>query len=525
MFDMLWIYDPSAWLGLLTLVVLEIVLGIDNLVFIAILAGKLPLKVQDKARYMGLGLALLIRLVMLTFISWIVSLKEPLFTIGDFGFSLRDLILLLGGVFLLYKSTSELHEKLEGKDHSPTESKATSHAFWLVVMQIVVLDAVFSLDSVITAVGMCEHVFIMMFAVIIAMFIMVVSSKPLTIFVTSHPTLVILCLSFLLMIGFSLLAEGLHIHVPKAYLYAAIGFSILIEIFNQIARKNSLKLDKNLKNNSRELAASLVLRILGSRNEGQFQSIKESIVAPPSEKHTFSDEEKDLVSRALQLNGQPLRAIMTARRDVEMLDVGETKEEVLAQLTKTKHSILVAIKDGNRDAPLGYIKKSEVLAKYLAGEDDDLGSLVRAPMYIPETVSVLKAIEECRSAKNYVLFVVDEFANYEGLVTLHDMLEEIAGDLPERSEKGDCVEQEDGSFLVIGEIALNELARQTGFSAPQSVHYHTLAGYIVETMQTVPQNGMTLEVQGWRIKIEQVDGHSVALARLIPEVKSQKDDE
>lgn len=525
MFDMLWIYDPSAWLGMLTLVILEIVLGIDNLVFIAILAGKLPVKLQDKARYIGLGLALIIRLIMLSLISWIVTLTEPLFSIGSFGFSVRDLILLLGGIFLLYKSTSELHEKLEGKEHSPTESKATSHAFWLVVMQIVVLDAVFSLDSVITAVGMCEHVFIMMFAVIIAMMIMVVSSKPLTTFVTSHPTLVILCLSFLLMIGFSLLAEALHIHVPKAYLYAAIGFSILIEIFNQIARKNSLRLDKNLKNNSRELAASLVLRILGSRSEGQFQSIKESIVAPPSEENTFLEEEKDIVSRALQLNGQPLRAIMTARRDVEMLDVTDDKKEVLAQLSKTKHSILVAIKDGNRDAPLGYIKKSEVLAKYLADEDEELGSLVRAPIYIPETVSVLKALEECRNAKNYVLFVVDEFANYEGLVTLHDMLEEIAGDLPERSEKSECVEQEDGSFLVQGDIAINELARQTGLALPQNVHYHTLAGYLVETLQTVPRDGMTLDINNWHLRVEQVDGHSVELVRVSPHEVSKPAEE
>src|SRR5574344_1623302 len=235
---MVWIYDPSAWVGLFTLVVLEIVLGIDNLVFIAILASKLPAKMQDKARYTGLGMALFIRLILISLISWIVPLTQPLFTLFSESFSVRDIILLGGGTFLLYKATHELHEKLEGNEESMSSSKAATHAFWLVVSQIVVLDAIFSLDSVITAVGMCDHVFIMMFAVIIAMGIMVISSKPLTTFVSGHPTLVILCLSFLLMIGFSLIAEGLHIHVPKSYLYAAIGFSILIEIFNQIARKN-----------------------------------------------------------------------------------------------------------------------------------------------------------------------------------------------------------------------------------------------------------------------------------------------
>ena len=154
MFDMVWIYDPSAWVGLFTLVVLEIVLGIDNLVFIAILASKLPAKMQDKARYTGLGMALFIRLILISLISWIVTLTQPLFTLFSESFSVRDIILLGGGTFLLYKATHELHEKLEGNEESMSSSKAATHAFWLVVSQIVVLDAIFSLDSVITAVGM-----------------------------------------------------------------------------------------------------------------------------------------------------------------------------------------------------------------------------------------------------------------------------------------------------------------------------------------------------------------------------------
>lgn len=526
---MSWVSDPTAWLGLLTLVVMEIVLGIDNLVFIAILASKLPLKLQAHARYTGLGFALLIRIILICFISWIVQLTEPLFYVyEEFGISVRDLIMLVGGAFLLYKATHELHEKLEGKDDTISASNSTTHAFWLVVIQIVVLDAVFSLDSVITAVGMCDHVFIMIFAVILAMIVMVIASKPLTSFVSSHPTLIILCLSFLLMIGFSLLAEGLHIHVPKAYLYAAIGFSIIIEIFNQIARKNSLHLSKDLKD-SRELAASLVLRIIGSKNDNQFQSIKESIVAPPSDA-VFESEEKDIVSRVLQLSGHPIRAVMTPRAEVEMIDISLDLDEFKAELLKTTHSKLVAYKDANRDAPLGIIDKAEILNLFInkdLNKKINLSDFVRVPLYVPETISVLKAIEESKRAKNYTIVVLDEFGSYEGLATLHDIMEEIAGDLPDTTEVGECVKVSEDHFMVDADIALNELERQTGFvpeKLEESIHYHTLAGFIIEKLQALPEVNSVIKVEDWELKIVEVGNHSIERVELTRVVPAKKED-
>ncbi|WP_028233379.1 TerC family protein, partial [Pseudochrobactrum sp. AO18b] len=232
-----WIADPNAWIGLVTLIVLEIVLGIDNLVFISILAGKLPPSQRNKARLLGLALALLMRLGLLASISWIVTLTQPLFTIFSFGFSGRDIIMIVGGVFLLAKGTMELHERLEG-ENAVKEGNPVHAVFWQVIAQIVVLDAVFSLDSVITAVGMVQHLPVMMIAVVVAMAVMMVASKPLMTFVNKHPTVVILCLGFLMMIGFSLVIEGFGYHVPKGYLYAAIGFSILIEAANQVGRHN-----------------------------------------------------------------------------------------------------------------------------------------------------------------------------------------------------------------------------------------------------------------------------------------------
>src|SRR5690606_28314487 len=226
-----WMADPAAWAGLLTLIVLEIVLGIDNLVFIAILADKLPPHQREKARLIGLSLALVMRLGLLPSIAWIVTLTETLFTVGGRDISARDLILIVGGLFLLFKGTMELHERLEGGT-GHAEEKPAHAAFWQVIVQIVVLDAVFSLDSVITAVGMVDELSIMMIAVIIAVGVMMISSKPLMAFVSKHPTVVVLCLGFLMMIGFSLVVEGFGFHIPKGYLYAAIGFSIMVEAFN-----------------------------------------------------------------------------------------------------------------------------------------------------------------------------------------------------------------------------------------------------------------------------------------------------
>lgn len=258
--------DPSIWIGLLTLVVLEIVLGIDNLVFIAILADKLPPHQRDRARLIGLSLALLMRLGLLAAMSWLVTLTEPLLLIGQLSFSGRDLILLVGGLFLVFKATMELHERMEGNPHQDG-LKSGYAGFWLVVAQIIVLDAVFSLDAVITAVGMVDELGVMMAAVVIAMGVMIVASKPLTNFVNAHPTVVVLCLSFLLMIGFSLVAEGFGFHIPKEYLYAAIGFSIMIEFFNQLSRRNLAKNESRLP--LRERTADAILNLMGGAQNSQ----------------------------------------------------------------------------------------------------------------------------------------------------------------------------------------------------------------------------------------------------------------
>ena len=234
------LFSIASLISLLTLAVLEIVLGIDNIIFISIIADKLPRAKQGKARTMGLMLALVMRILLLFSISWVVGLKEALFTIRDFGVTGRDLILFSGGVFLLYKTTIELHNKIQGYDDTEIKIKRTS--FNAIVMQIVLIDILFSFDSILTAVGLVTNLLIMIFAVIIAMIIMIVFSGKVSDFINDNPTIKVLALSFLLMIGMVLILDSLHQQIDKKYIYLSIAFSLFVEMMNIRMRKKSKKI-------------------------------------------------------------------------------------------------------------------------------------------------------------------------------------------------------------------------------------------------------------------------------------------
>ncbi|GAB4541599.1 MAG: TerC family protein [Anaerolineales bacterium] len=265
--DFNWVAQPESWIALVTLILLELVLGVDNIIFISILSGKLPEAEQPRARTTGIMLAVITRILLLLSLSWIISLEEPFFHIpwvgGEaIGISGRDLILLAGGLFLLWKSTHEIHDKLEGKEGEASAKVAAN--FLSVVVQIMLLDIVFSLDSVITAIGMVDHIAIMIIAVILAAGVMVFVAGPLGSFVEHHPTIKILALSFLLLIGFTLIVEGLHQHIPKGYVYFAMGFSVFVEMLNLRVRNSGVKpvnLRDPYKDAPREFAPALAAEI------------------------------------------------------------------------------------------------------------------------------------------------------------------------------------------------------------------------------------------------------------------------
>lgn len=235
-----WFSSPEAWISLLTLTGLEIVLGIDNIIFIAILVGKLPQEQRGSGRIVGLGLAMVTRILLLLSLFWIMKLTKPLFTIAEFSISGRDLVLILGGLFLLVKSTLEIHSSVSGESEEHKNSKKSHANFLVIVSEIAVLDIVFSLDSVITAVGMAEHIEIMIIAVILAVGVMMIASKGISNFVDNNPTIKILALAFLVLVGMTLVAEGLRFHIPKGYIYFAMAFSLAVESINIYAKKKVL---------------------------------------------------------------------------------------------------------------------------------------------------------------------------------------------------------------------------------------------------------------------------------------------
>ena len=233
-----WLADPHVWVALATLTALEIVLGIDNIIFIAILSAKLPVHQQARARFIGLAIAMVTRVGLLFSLTWMMKLTSPLFGLVGREFSGRDLILIAGGLFLLAKSTLEIHDKLEGHHEARGTAKARV-AFGMVVAQIVMLDVVFSLDSVITAIGLAQHIGVMVAAVVVAVLFMMAFATPISAFVDRHPTIRMLALSFLILIGISLVGEGLDFHIPKGYIYFAMAFSVMVEMLNLRLRKAS----------------------------------------------------------------------------------------------------------------------------------------------------------------------------------------------------------------------------------------------------------------------------------------------
>ena len=250
-----WLSDPQAWLALVTLTALEIVLGIDNIIFISILTGKLPERQRPKAQRIGLALAMITRLMLLFSLTWIMRLTEPFFSILGHGVSGRDIILIVGGLFLLAKSTMEIHDKLEGEEQHTSGAK-DSASFKGIIVQIMFLDIIFSLDSVITAVGMASQLAVMATAVVLAVGVMMFFAGAVSRFVDRHPTIKVLALSFLLLIGVSLIADGLSFHIPKGYIYFAMSFSVFVEMINLKARKNAphpVKLHRHLVGDINEL--------------------------------------------------------------------------------------------------------------------------------------------------------------------------------------------------------------------------------------------------------------------------------
>jgi CBS domain containing-hemolysin-like protein len=508
-----WLADPAAWAGLATLIVLEIVLGIDNLVFIAILADKLPEHQRDKARLIGLSLALVMRIGLLAAISWIVTLTQPLFAVLGQDFSGRDLILLLGGLFLLFKGTMELHERLEGH-HAQSGSKVAHAVFWQVLVQIVVLDAVFSLDSVITAVGMIDELSVMIIAVIVAVGAMMLASKPLMVFVSKHPTVVVLCLGLLMMIGFSLIADGFGFEVPKGYLYAAIGFSILVEAFNQTARRNRERWVTT--GDLRERTANAVFALLGGRRStGGLGETADVIAQQAAAKQIFAPEEKEMIQGVLALAERSVKSIMTPRTEIGWLDVDTKQDALRSKILELGHSRFLLAR-GSLDNFLGVALATDLLQDLLGKGHIDLERSIRRPLVVHESLSALRLVELLRKSPLQVAIILDEFGSLEGIATPIDILEAIAGEFPDEGEDEMLIERApDGSWLADGGTDVRRLSNVIDVQlVDETDRYSTLAGYILWRLGHLPKAGERVVAGSLTFEVVSMAGHSIGKVKI-----------
>ncbi|QCI23326.1 TerC family protein [Buchnera aphidicola] len=515
--------DPSIWAGLFTLVILEVVLGIDNLVFIAILSKKLPSCKQDKARLIGLSLALVMRLSLLSLMSWMATLTSIIISNKYFSFSGRDLILLIGGCFLLFKATIELHERLDNNVHQDETSKNYT-SFWTIVIQIVILDAVFSLDSIITAVGIVNNLPVMMTAVVIAMALMLLASKYLIKFINLHQTVVVLCLSFLLMIGLSLVAEALGFLIPKGYLYSAISFSIIIELFNQIARRNFIR--HQSRRPMRQRAAEAILRLMignqsKNSNEVTLQSNEEkkTLCTSSSDSGEFKEEEKYMINGVLTLAARSIRSIMTPRSEISWVNVEQPISNIRTQLLDTPHSLFPVCK-GTLDEVIGIVRAKELLVEIENKIDVAKFSSATAPIIIPDTLDPINLLGVLRRSKGSLVIVTNEFGVVQGLITPLDVLEAIAGEFPDADETPDII-VENNSWLVKGGTDLHSL--QQFLNTTNLIHekdsYASLAGLLISQKGKLPLSGEIIYIPPLKFHIVEATQYRIKLVRITKDTK------
>ncbi|CAL4321499.1 TerC family protein [Buchnera aphidicola] len=512
-------FHPSNWIGLLTLVLLEIVLGIDNLIFIAILSKKLPPHERDKARLIGLGLSLIMRLILLSTISWMITLTHPIFNNKYISFSGREIILLTGGLFLLFKATIELHEKLEGHQNNNKTNK-NYPGFWTIILQIVILDAIFSLDSVITAIGMVNKLFIMMLAVVIATSIMLIASKPLTKFVNLHQTIIVLCLSFLLMIGLSLVSESLGLYIPKKYIYVSIGFSVLIEIFNQIALYNFIKHESHRP--IRQRASETILNFMRAEVKNQKKNKKKfknksffQLHSTESNLASLKDEERYMIHGVLGFSGRSIQSMMTPRNEISWINVKNNTTEIRIKLLDTPHSLFPVCK-GELDKIIGIVRAKELLVTLDNGLENIFEFASKnPPIIVLDTLDPINLLKILKKSKGICVIVMNEFGVVQGLITPLDLLEAIAGEFPDADETPEIIVEKD-SWLVKGNTDIHSLGQF--FKIQEFVYekkkYASLAGLLISHYGKLPKVGENIYIPPLNFNIVSIKKYQINLIRI-----------
>ena len=375
---------------------------------------------------------------------------------------------------------------------------------------MLLLAAVFSLDSIITAVGMVDQLGVMIAAVIIAMIVMIVASRPLTSFVNKHPTVVVLCLSFLLMIGFSLVAEGLGFHIPKGYLYAAIGFSIMIEAFNQLANRNSERHLARLP--FRERTTMAIVRMMSSDKDPEAPTMAEQM-APAS--RTFGEDERHMVEGVLTLAERSIKSIMTPRSDIAWLNLERSMDELMTQVRTMPHGAF-PVCDGTLEHVVGCIKAKHMVREELTLEKLRSMAEARPILTVPATISVIRLMRDIKRTRATLVFVADEFGVIQGLATAHDILEAIAGDFPDEGDRDAVKTVSEGVWVADGATDLLTFEQTVGIDgiADPDADYLTIAGLLLDRFGRLPKPGDRHEEFGLAFEVLLIERNRIAEVRI-----------
>lgn len=502
--DFAWVADPSAWIGLGVLILLEMALGIDNLLFISLLAGRLPENKRKRAFHVGLSIAVIQRFLLLSMMAWLVSLRQPLFTVWGHPFSVRDMILVTGGFFLLYKGSQELHERLDG-DKGNAEKKNEEVHFGAVILQIAVMDAVFSFDSVLTAVGMAEHLTMMMAAVVISMFFMVRAADFLSRLVERHPSIVVMCLGFMMMIGVSLVLDGVGHPISHGYLYAAVLFSLFVEAFRQlmVRRRRSRRVTRD----SRGALADAVSRLLslGELSSGEAQLEMAALAADAGKAGVCAKKERELLARILRLGGLSVRTIMIPWRNVDKIHASASWEEMKVAAGHSLQACIPVFDEASDDV-LGAVFPQDMIARERKSAGLRAAELARPVPVVLEHTHVTDMWDILADAAGPLAVVLDEYGRPAGIVTPEHVVRALAGGAENREEA-----KLSGTELVLaGGMPLPEAVSALKLEHGEDFRSETLAGMVLEILGRIPHEGESFSWGGWRWRVLGMDGLRIA---------------
>ncbi len=516
--------DPVLWAGLFILIAIEVVLGIDNLALMEALTAKLPPGRRDTARHVGMCLALALRLGILGLFWHFLSFAAPLFTAGGFIFSLRSLLLLCGGLFLIFKATHGLHERLDSAQPMEAETQRPNGAgFWYITAQVAVLDAVFSMDAVITALGFMESLGLILVAVSVATPVAMLWGRRLAEFAFRRPTLQMLCLSYLLIVGLVMAADALGVHIPKGCIYAIIGFSMLLEGVKQILdRRRDLRLGHR---SLRLRTAGTVLRFLGSGTTFRQQTGAEPQQYLAGEirdganlagRMNLATGAGDMLYGVLTMGERHIRSIMTPRPEITWVDLEDTPAEIREAVRQSQHNVY-PVRRSSTDEVLGVVYGKDLVGVLPEEGEFSLGEVMHPPVFVQESVGILRLMEVLRATRAKMVLITEEYGSVVGLVTPLDIFEVIAGEFPEEDEDPDFTPDGDNAWQVDGGVDLHrlEMLLDTDILRDKAGGYVTLGGYLMHNLGRLPQPGDTLTEGNLYFEVLKATDRKVDLVRVV----------